>query len=369
MSAVGSSAPAAGAPTWRERLRWPLMVGVPVIAGIGGMYYYITASRYQWTDDAYLRAAQVAVSSNVSGRVSEVEVHDNQQVRVGEVLFKIDERPFRIAVQESQARLASARLQIEALKATYRQRQADLRAAQSALYYQLREYQRQVRLLASGISSQAQVDRALLARNEAQQRVAAVQQQITSTLASLGGDPAIPADKQPTVLQAQAELDRALLNLSYTTITAPIDGIVTRVEQLQAGNYINAAAPAFALVSTHDVWVEANFKEVQLAHMQVGQSARIKLDAYPGHEFRGIVKSVSPGTGSEFSVLPAENASGNWVKVVQRLPVRFELEDPIPAARSGLSAEVTVDTRSLPSLVRPIPSEPQAAAAASGGAQ
>jgi membrane fusion protein (multidrug efflux system) len=176
--------------------------------------------------------------------------------------------------------------------------------------------------------------------------VASVEQQITSTLASLGGDLNIPVDKHPTVLQAQAELDRAQLNLSYTIIKAPIDGIVTRVEQLQAGNYIKSADPAFALVSTHNVWVEANFKEVQLTHMQVGQLARVKFDAYPGHEFRARVSSVSPGTGSEFSLLPPENASGNWVKVVQRLPVRFELQEAIPAARSGLSAVVTVDTKS-----------------------
>lgn len=335
-------------PSWRERLRWPLMVGVPVIVGIGGTIYYINASRYESTDDAYLRAAQVTVSSNVSGRVSEVDVHDNQTVHAGELLFRLDARPFRIAVEEAQARLASAKLQIEALKATYRQRQADLRSAQSVLDYAVREYQRQVRLLSSGISSQAQVDRALLARNEAQQNVAAAQQQITSTLADLGGDPNIPVDKHPSVLLAQAELDRALLNLSYTTIDAPIDGIVTRVEDLQKGNYITAAAPAFALVSTHDVWVEANFKEVQLTHMRVGQSASVKFDAYPGRVFHARVMSVSPGTGSQFSLLPPENASGNWVKVVQRLPVRFELEDKVPAIRSGLSAVVTVDTRSLP---------------------
>jgi membrane fusion protein (multidrug efflux system) len=323
------------------------MIGVPVLAGIGGAYYYIATARYQQTDDAYLRAAQVTISSNVGGRVSEVDVRDNQLVHVGETLFKLDDRPFRIAVEEAEARLASARLEVEALKATYRQRQAELRTAQSALDYAQREYDRQTRLVGSGIASQAQVDRALAARNESQGRVASAQQEITSTLASLGGDPNIPANSHPTVLRAQAELDRAQLDLSYTVITAPIEGVVTRVEQLQTGNYIKEAGPAFALVSTHDVWVEANYKEVQLTHMQVGQEAMVKLDAYPEHALRARVSSVSPGTGSEFSVLPAENASGNWVKVVQRLPVRLELVDPAPAARSGLSAVVTVDTKSL----------------------
>jgi len=330
--------------TLKERLRLPLMLIAPIVVVLGGAYYFFTAGRYQSTDDAYVRAAQVSVSSNVSGRVSEVDVHDNQQVHRGETLFRIDERPFRIAVEEAQARLAGARLQIEAMKATYRQRQADMKSAQSALEYQQREYERQSRLAASGITSQSQVERTLMARNEATQNVAAVQQQITATLANLGGDPNIPVERHPTVQQAQAELDRALLNLSYTVISAPIDGVVTRVEQLQAGDYINAATPAFVLVSNHDVWIEANFKEVQLAHMRTGQSARVLIDAYPGRSFQAHVASVSPGTGSEFSLLPPENATGNWVKVVQRLPVRLQLEGSLPPMRSGLSASVTVDT-------------------------
>ncbi|HTW38854.1 MAG TPA: HlyD family secretion protein [Steroidobacteraceae bacterium] len=329
----------------RERLRAPLMIGVPLIAAAAGLYYYLSAGRYQSTDDAYVRAAQVSISSNVSGRVSQIEVGDNQRVHRGEVLFRLDQRPFRIAVEEAYARLASARLQVESLKATYRQRLADLRAAQSALEYERREYDRQMRLLQHGITSQSQADRALLARNEAQQNVAAVEQQITATLASLGGDPNIPVERHPSVEQAQAELDRALLNLSYTTVSAPIDGIVTRVEQLQVGDYINAATPAFALVSTHDVWIEANFKEVQLAHMRPGDSARVWIDAYPDHTFQATVSSVSPGTGSEFSLLPPENATGNWVKVVQRLPVRLALEGAVPTLRTGLSATVKVDTQ------------------------
>ncbi|HTX24550.1 MAG TPA: HlyD family secretion protein [Steroidobacteraceae bacterium] len=329
----------------RERVRWPLMVGVPLIAAAAAIYYYLAAGRYQSTDDAYVRAAQVSISSNVSGRVSEIEVRDNQRVHRGEVLFRLDQRPFRIAVEEARARLATARLQIEALKATYRQRLADLKSAQSALEYQRREYDRQRRLLQHGITSESQADRVLLARSEAQQNVAAVQQQITATLADLGGNPNIPVEQHPSVEQAQAQLDRTLLNLSYTTVSAPIDGIVTRVEQLQVGDYLSAATPAFALVSTQDVWIEANFKEVQLAHMRAGDTARVWIDAYPDRTFQAVVTSVSPGTGAEFSLLPPENATGNWVKVVQRLPVRLQLRGEVPTLRTGLSATVTVDTR------------------------
>ena len=328
---------------WRERLRLPLMIGVPVIAAGVALYFYLASVGYESTDDAYLRAAQVSISPNVSGRVIEVDVHDNQPVHPGETLIRLDDRPFRIAVETARARLANTRLQIASLKATYWQRMADLRSAQSALEYQRSEYERQTRLLASGISPQSLVERTLNARNQAQQNVVSDQQQINATLASLGGDPNAPGDQHPTVQEAQAELDRALLNLSYTTIVAPIDGIVTRVEALQAGDYINAATPAFVLVSTRDVWVEANFKEVQLTRMLPGQSASVRIDAYPGRVIRAKVVSISPGTGAQFSLLPPENATGNWVKVVQRLPVRLRLQESVPV-QSGLSALVTVDT-------------------------
>lgn len=338
--------PAARTKSLRERLRLPLIWGVPLLMAAAGSYFYLTGGRYQSTDDAYLRAAEVAISANVSGRVSEVDVHDNQPVHRGQILFRLDDRPFRIAVEAARARLQGARLQVESLKADYRQRLADLRSAQSALAYAEREYRRESRLLASGIASQSQVDRALLARSEAQQSVAAAKQQITAALAKLGGQPDIAVAAHPLVEQSQAALDRAQLDLSYATVRAPSDGIVTGVEHLQAGSYLPAATPAFVLVSTHDVWVEADFKEDQLAHMHAGDSATVKIDAYPGRTFHAVVASITPGTGSQFSVLPPENATGNWVKVVQRLDVRLRLEGSLPAVRSGLSAAVTVDTRS-----------------------
>jgi membrane fusion protein (multidrug efflux system) len=330
----------------RQRLRKPLMIAGPAIVAIVAGYLYITGGRFEDTNDAYVRAAQVSISSNVSGRVVDLAVRDNQQVAKGDLLYRLDERPFKIAVDEAQAQLATARLQVDSTKATYRQRQADLRSAQTTLDYQQREYDRQKRLLVPGIASQAQVDKALLSRDAAQQNVTAARETITSVLASLGGNPDIPIDQHPSVQQAQAQLDRAKLNLSYTTVTAPTDGIVTKVEQLQVGDYINASTPVFALVSTQNVWVEANFKEVQLAHMRAGQVAEVHIDAFPGKTFEAKVVSVSPGTGTEFSMLPAENATGNWVKVVQRLPVRLEIESRDKLAlRSGLSANVEVDTR------------------------
>ena len=324
-------------------------MSLAAIAVIGaGTYFYIKGSRYQSTDDAYAQAATVSISANVGGRVSEVVVRDNDLVQRGATLFRLDDAAFRIAVSDAAAHLAATRLQIESLKSTYRQRQVELRAARDTLSFAQTQYDRQKRLLASGIASQTQFDQASHALDTARQEVANVQQQIGVALANLGGDADIAPDSHPLVEEAQAALDRAKLNLSYTMIKAPIDGVVTKVEQLQIGDYIAASAPVFALVSTRDMWIEANFKEVQLAQMRTGQTATVEIDRYPGKRFSARVASVSPGTGSQFSLLPPENATGNWVKVVQRVPVRLHLTglDPAFFLQAGLSADVTVDTHS-----------------------
>jgi membrane fusion protein, multidrug efflux system len=351
-AAVAGSEPLLRAPavvrkTRLQRLRWPLM-GLAGVAVLGlGAYFYITGGRYQSTDDAYAQAATVSISANIAGRVSEIEVRDNELVHRGAILFQLDDAPFRIAVSDAAAHLADTRLQIESLKSTYQQRQVELRAARDTQAYAQQQYDRQTRLLASGIASQAQFDQATHALDAARQQVANVQQQIGVALANLGGDPNIAPERHPLVAQAQAALDRAQLNLSYTVISAPTDGVVAKVEQLQVGDTIAASAPVFALVSTRDIWIEANFKEVQLARMRPGQTATVKIDRYPGRQFAAKVASVSPSTGSQFSLLPPENATGNWVKVVQRVPVRLQLtdvDDGFPL-QGGLSADVTVDTR------------------------
>jgi membrane fusion protein (multidrug efflux system) len=332
--------------TRAQKLRKPIMIGgVVLIVGIAAWFFF-AGGRFESTEDAYVNAARVSISTNVPGRVVELRVHDNQRVHKGDLLFKLDDRPFQLKVDEARAKLSNSKLQVDALKATYRQKQSELRSAEDTLAYEKRESERQTRLLSSGISSQAQVDRAVHARDAASQAVAAAQQQIASTVANLGGDPSIDPVKHPSVQQAQAELDRAELDLSYTTVHAPDDGVVTQVERLQVGDYVNAASPVFALVATHDLWVEANFKEVQLAKMRAGQEATVSIDTYGDRKFKGHVVSLSPGTGAQFSVLPAQNATGNWVKVVQRLAVRVEIDDgdrdhPLFA---GLSATVKVDT-------------------------
>jgi membrane fusion protein (multidrug efflux system) len=336
----------------RQRLRLPLMLFGPLIVLLGGAYWYLTTGRYVSTDDAYVEAARIAISNEVSGRVAEIDVHDNQRVTTGQVLFKIDQRPFIIAVEEAKAQLAAVRLQIEAMKATYQQKKADAAATEATLVYQQRELERQQRLLASGTASQSQYDQSNHAYKIAREQLSSKLQDVASTLASLGGDLDIPVDQHPMVQHARAALDRAELNLSYTVVRAPESGTVTKVDQLQVGDWVQGvdtgAAPTalFSLVSAKHLWVTANFKETELTHMRPGQTATVEIDTYPDVVFPAKVQSLSPGTGLTFALLPAENATGNWVKVVQRLPVRltFDRLDPDHPFASGFSATVDVDT-------------------------
>jgi membrane fusion protein (multidrug efflux system) len=332
--------------SWRQRLRLPLMVGGPLLVLLAALWWYVTSGRYVSTDDAYVQAARTAVSTDVSGRVVGIDVRDNERVKQGQLLFRLDDRPFRIAVEDMKAQLASSRLQVDSLKAVYRQKTADEKAAEDTLSYQEREFDRAKRLLASGIASQQQFDQAENNLEVARQKVASTQHDIGSTLAQLGGNAAIEVDQHPMVQRVQAMLDRAELDLSYTVIRAPESGIVTKVEQLQVGDYVNSSTPVFSLMSDR-VWVEANFKETELTNMRVGQNATVEVDTYPDTAFTAKVVSLSPGTGLTFSLLPPENATGNWVKVVQRLPVRLALENPDPNTplHAGLSATVEVDTR------------------------
>jgi membrane fusion protein (multidrug efflux system) len=339
----------------RARWRWPLMLGGLAATLILGLWYYLASGRYVSTDDSSVEAAQVAISTNVPGRVVQIDVHDNQAVHRGDVLFRLDDRPFRIAVEEAQAKLAAARLQIGAAKASYRHQLAEISAARGTADYQESELARQQRLLSSGIASRAQFEQTQHALVLARSQLSSAQQTAASVLAMLGGNPNLPVDSHPLVLEAQAALDRANLELSYAVIRAPDDGVVAKVEQLQAGDYVNAATPVFSLISSGDIWVEANFKEDELAHVRVGQSAEVSIDAYGGRRFRAHVASLSPGTGSQFSVLPPENATGNWVKVVQRIPVRLQLEPSslgteLPL-QAGMSAEATIDTEHRRSLL------------------
>ena len=341
---VAAAAPARRYRPVAQRLRWPLMIGVLLIALLITLVVYLTGGRFQSTDDATVQGARVSVSSSISGRVVNVAVRENQVVKTGQLLFQLDARPLQTAYDAAQANLNQARLQVSALKATYNQRQADLKQAQDNLAYLNGEAARQKALVAAGVATGAQSAQAASQAEQARSQVAAAQAQIANALAALGGDPNLPDDNHPTVRQAQAQLNTASLNQSYVNIYAPQDGVVTKVDQLQVGDYVTAASPVFSLVSTR-FWVEAEFKENQLEWMRPGERATVKLDAYPHRTFDARVFAMSPGTGSSFSLLPPENATGNWVKVTQRVPVQIVFTHPmdVPLA-AGLSASVRVDT-------------------------
>lgn len=340
------AASAAPVPRRRRKKMALLLAGPLLVLGLGG-YLWLTSGRYIATENAYLQADMIMVSADVSGRTVEIAVAENQPVEAGDTLFRIDPRPFEIALRAATADVASARAEMAALKASHAQAEAALTNAEETVTYASSEFERQRRLREQGVNSQSALDDARHALRQAESEAEAARAELASIVARLGGDPETPVGELPAVLAAEAARDQAALDLRHTTITAPTDGIASNVD-LQVGEYIQASEPAFALLVAETPWVEANLKETDLTHLAVGQEAEIVVDAYPDRTFHAHVASISPATGAEFSILPAQNASGNWVKVVQRVPVRLAFDDPDAAVvlRSGMSVEVTIDTGS-----------------------
>ncbi|HLJ18726.1 MAG TPA: HlyD family secretion protein [Stellaceae bacterium] len=339
----------------RRGVRFFLLVLGPAAVLAGAAYYYVTGGRYVSTEDAYVEADKVQISSDVPGRVVEVDVADHQTVGKGALLFRIDDEPYKIALARAEAQLVNARNNIEAMKATYRQKQAQLQQAKDSLDFYKRELDRQQKLVNNSFVSVSQFDQARHNYDGAHAQVSAVEQDLAQTLANLGGNPDIKVDDHPMVRQAMAQRDQAALDLSHTRIVAPEDGITAKVD-LRPGQYMQAGQAAFPLVEMHRLYIEANVKETDLTHLKAGQEATVEVDGYPGRQWRAVVTSLSPGTGSEFSILPPQNATGNWVKVVQRVPVRLVLVpgEETDGLRSGMSVSVDIDTHHQNPLPEPI---------------
>lgn len=335
-----------GAGGRRRLVRLGLMAGLPLLLAAGGGYFWVTGGRYQETENANLRQARVPVSATVSGRIVEAYVADNLPVSAGSVLFRIDPHPYAIAFAQAEAALASARLEVERLRAAYGQATAQVGSAESEAAYFRSRFERAADLAKKGVSAASSLDEARNDLDKATQQLAVARQGAESAKAALGGDPDIAVEKHPAVLAALAAREKAAFDLEQTTVRAPADGVVYQASSFKPGQYVAVGAPLFSLVETADSWIEANFKETQVGNMKPGQKAEVTLDAYPGRTFHATVEAIGAGTGAEFSLLPAQNATGNWVKVTQRIPVRLKLDGQAAglAMRTGMSASIEVDT-------------------------
>ena len=350
-----SASDAASAQVRRRWLRPLLLLLLPLALAWGG-WQYVAGGQVMSTENAYVRADIVAVSTDISGIVKEIDVQENTAVRAGDVLFKLDDLPFRLALQRAQAQVGIVAASLEALKTSYRDMQAQIRQAQVDADFYAKEQDRQQKLAGSGTSSVVTLEQAQRNLQSARQKVASLDQQLAGIVASLTGDPDIAVEKHPRTLEALAQRDEAARQLAHTIVRAPMAGIVTNVPSLQPGQYLAAAGAAFSIVATDHMWIEANPKETELTWVRSGQDAAILVDTYPDQEWHGTVESISPASASSFSMLPAQNTSGNWVKVVQRIPMRVRIETPPdkPPLRAGMSVVVGIDTghaRGLPTFL------------------
>jgi membrane fusion protein (multidrug efflux system) len=345
----------------RPGLRGFLMIGGILAVAAASGFLWLRGGRFVSADDAYVHAAKLMVSTDVSGLVTEIDVREGDRVAANQVLFKIDPRQYQIALDQAKAQLGQVELMLSSAKEDYRRILNDIDAQTAQVELAQSNFDRAASLLKSDFGTRATYDQTRFTLLASQKTLQSLKQQAQVALARLGGDPNLPKEKYPQWMQAKATLDEAQRQLDHTVVRAPFAGIVTQVDALQLGTYLVAQTAALTntgaigLVSTEHLWVDANLKETDLTYMKVGDKVEITVDAYPGRVWIGKVESISPASGAEFSILPPQNASGNWVKVVQRIPVRIAVEqkEGYPELRSGMSVIVDIDTghkRSLPEL-------------------
>ena len=347
---------AGSTPSSKKSLRRPLMFALLPVALIVGGYLYVTGGAVMSTDNAYVQADMVGVSTDVAGIVTQVLVHDNQRVAKSDILFKLDPLQFQLALDRAEAQIGNTRNDLVALQASYRNMQTQVEQAQKDVDFNMVNFQRQEQLIANNFTPKATFDAARNTLQGSQQKLASLQQQLAGLAANLNGDPDAPIENHPKYKDAVAARDEAARQLAHTVVRAPFAGIVTNVPSLQPGQYLAAAATAFNIVSADRVWVQASPKETELTYVKPGQKALVEVDSYPGQQWTGIVDSISPASASSFSLLPAENTSGNWVKVVQRIPMRVSVTNipGKPQLRVGMSVELSVETaheRGFPSFL------------------
>ena len=330
----------------RQWTRWALFALLPLVLIVAG-YWYVTGGQVMSTDDAYVNAEKVGISTDVSGMVQDVDVTNNQYVTAGQILYRLDPRQFQIAVDSAKANLAQVALTLDAMKQDYKRMLSDVAAQQAQVDLDQTNYNRAEMLLHNGAGTQATYDQAKYALQTDTSKLQSLQEQAQVQLARLGGNADTPTTELPQYLQAKAQFDEAQRQLNDTVVKAPFSGIVTDVPATAPGRYLAASTTAFYLVDTDHVWVDAQPKETELTHVRAGQAATVTVDTYPNAVWQATVQSISPAAAQEFALLPAQNTSGNWVKVVQRVPMRIRLDTSdktLPPLRAGMSVVVNVDT-------------------------
>ncbi|MGL5168160.1 MAG: HlyD family secretion protein [Afipia sp.] len=337
--------------TWgqmlREKRRTLLLVVLPVIVLIGGVAFYLSGGRYATTDDAYVGAQKVLITPDISGKIEKVLVKEGQRVRAGDELFEIDPVPFQFALQQAKATLETARTNYDNLRSNVSSYTQMLELARQGVDLKQRDVERKTTLVKSLSGSQLDLDTSTTNLVLARAQLELLQQQLSNSKNQLLGNPDLPLEQFPPYFQAKAALDQAQRNLDHTVLRAPIDGTATQVDSIQLGRFVAAGSPVFSVIDDANPWVDANLKESDLTYVGVGQPVTMSIDAFPDHTFMGKVGSLSPGTGAQFAILPPQNSTGNFVKVVQRVPVRiyFDKNDKaVQKLKAGMSTYVWVDT-------------------------
>jgi membrane fusion protein (multidrug efflux system) len=341
----------------RRYRRVLLLVVLPLAALIAGLTFYLNGGRYVTTDDAYVGAQKVLITPDISGKIISVAVREGQSVATGDVMFQIDPVPFQLALAQARARLDDAKTSHDNLVANVKLYSQTIDIINSGIAIKQRDVERKSALVKSSAGSQLDLDNSATALVTAQAQSQFVKQQNSTALNQLLGNPDLPLEQFPAYMQAKAALDDAQRNLDLTTVRAPMPGIATQVDQIQLGRFVMAGTPVFSVIDTSKPWVDANPKESDFTYVAVGQPVTIDVDAFPNHVFKGTIGSLSPGTGAQFAILPPQNATGNFVKVVQRVPVRiyFDSNDKyVQKLKAGMSAYTSIDTghrRSLATLL------------------
>jgi membrane fusion protein (multidrug efflux system) len=330
----------------RKRLRMILLIAVPAFLLVAGGIFYLMGGRYISTDNAYVGAQKVLITPEISGKVIDVRVREGQHVNKGDELFALDAQPYQIAVSQAESKLADARIAYDNLKTNLTSLTQLVDLAEKSVALKQKDVERKSKLVQTQAGSAADVDKSASDMVAAELQLRYGRQQRDNALNQLKGDPNLPLEKFPAYQQAKAALEEAQRDLSHTVLRAPIAGTATQVDNIQLGRFVAAGSPVFSIIDDTAPWVDANPKETDITYLRVGQKATIDVDSFPDRTFHGTVQSVSPGTGAQFSILPPQNASGNWVKVVQRVPVRvvFDKDQNLSLLRAGMSATVDIDT-------------------------